>query len=69
MEGKIKKIGLRIEEMYTNLDDMYIKGKIWSEKGNHGIYEIGMSAGEVIEWLNKNKIIERHKKYINSITE
>lgn len=65
MEKKITSIGLELKEVYTDLDDMYMRGTLWSKNGKHENYEIVLSMGELIEWINKNKIIERHKKYIN----
>tara|TARA_S200000501_G_C20594948_1_gene643282 strand:- start:126 stop:335 length:210 start_codon:yes stop_codon:yes gene_type:complete len=69
MEKKTQTLGLELKEAYVNLDSLYMKGTIWSKKGSHENYEIVVSAGDLIEWMNKIKLIDQHKIYIKSITD
>lgn len=69
MEEKTQTIGLELKEAYVNLDSLYMKGTIWSKNGSHENYEIVVSAGDLIGWMNKIKLIDQHKKYVNKIID
>jgi hypothetical protein len=69
MEKKTTKIGLELKEGYYSMGTFYMKGSLWSKKGEHENYEIAVDTGELLKWVKKNNIIEKQKDYINLITD